>query len=186
MREDWLFRRGTATLATTTAAQLTAAAFDNDVNTDFGKWRPPTREYRPTCYTVSLGVSSEGRLSWLPYERFRAHYLFGSQSTGTPVHWTVGPDGALHIGPAPSEAVRLQFDYIKNYVDLADDNDATEIPLIPAIGHDAVVWLALLEYGGFAAASDAWQRAQTNYVSMLRTLASHSLEPRQFGAKALA
>lgn len=179
-REDWRFRRGSATLASTTSQSNAATAFGL---TDFASWKRPSGDYRPSAYRVSDGLSQEKELAWMDYDLFRKQFYLGSQTAGNVQYWSVSPDEAFLIGPAPDSAHFIRADYIKDYTDLTADAD---IPVIPTRFHMIIVWRALLEYGGFDAAGEVAQRASSNYASMWTQLVQSQTEAPSFAAKSLA
>lgn len=179
-RSDWRFRRKTATLASTTLSTLTDADF---ALTDFGQWKRPTQTYRPTCYRVAAGTGEETLLYPLVYDIFRARFLVGQQTAGIPQYFTISPAEEILLGPAPSEAVRLSFDYTAEYTPMTVE---TQTPALPANRHMAIVWRALMEYAGYDAASEAYQRAQANYTREWSALCREQLDAPAFRARALS
>lgn len=180
MREDWRFRRGSATLASTLAQSNPAASFSL---TDFASWKPATRFYKPTSYRLTDTSTSESALSWLDYDAFRATYFIGTQTPGRAQHWSVSPDEAFLIGPAPDTEHFIRADYVKDYIDLVTEVD---VPKIPARFHMLIVWRALMEYGGFDAAGEVYQRAEKNYLAMWPQLVQSQIEQPHFAARSLA
>lgn len=180
MREDWRFRRGSATLASTLSQSNPAASFSL---TDFASWKPATRFYKPTSYRLADTASTEGALVWLDYDAFRATYFVGTQTPGRAQHWSVAPDESFLIGPTPDTEHFIRADYVKDYIDMSADAD---IPVIPTRFHMLIVWRALMEYGGFDAAGEVFQRAQANYLAMWPQLVQSQIETPGFAARSLA
>lgn len=107
-------------------------------------------------------------LAWLDYERFRRAYLVGAQTPGTPVAWSVAPDGQLLVGPEPDRAYTLDAEVRKTAQRLESDAD---VPECPEDHHMILVWKALLDdAAGFDAAPDVATRAANKYEEMLRAL----------------
>lgn len=179
-REDWSFRRGTATVASTVLSAIPASAFGI---TNFAAWKPGNADYQPSAYRVTDGAQTESALAWVPYDKFRMRYMLGVQTPGAAQAWSISPADELLLAPAPDTAHFVRADYIKDYTSLVNDSDT---PIIPARFHMIIVWRALLEYGGFEAASDAYQRAQQNYNSMWGQLTQSQLGAPMFAAQSLA
>lgn len=178
-REDWRFRRGSASLASTTAQANTASAFGL---TDFASWKAQTSGYKPSAYRVSDGVGMEQAMSFLSYDDFRQRFMVGQQTPSSPQYWSISPSEELLLGPAPDFAHFVRADYIKDYTPMELD---TDVPIIPSRFHHLIVWRALMEYGGFDAASEVYQRAQGNYSLGYPQLTQSQLDAPTFGAASL-
>lgn len=179
-KPGWRFRRGAATLASTTDQANTPAAFGL---TDFASWKPATKTYKPSAYMISQGAGTESELQWLEYDQFRAIYIVGVQTPGVSVNWTISPSNELLLGPAPASAHFVRADYIKDYTDMTADAD---VPTIPSSFHMLIVWRALMEYGGFDAAGEVYQRAERNYNSSFPQLVLDQTDSMAFAAWSLA
>lgn len=179
-REDWRWRRGAATLASTTAKANAYSAFGL---TDFASWKPDSRFYHPSAYRVSDGIASEKPLMWLAYEDYRRQFLTGAPATGAVQYWSISPAEEFLIGPEPDGAHFVRADYVKDYTDLSAD---ASTPTIPTRFHMLIVWKALMEYGGFDAATEVFQRAQLNYLQMWPQLVQSQLEAPSIVARGLA
>jgi hypothetical protein len=178
-REDWRWRRGTTTATTSTQAN---SAFALGL-TDFASWKDATRFYKPSAYRVSDGPGSEHELLWMDYDQFRKQFLIGTQTASSAQNWTISPSDELLLGPAPDTLHFIRADYIKDYVDMAAD---TDVPALPTRFHMLIVWRALMEYGGYDAASEVYQRAEKNYTATWTQLVQSQLEAPKILAKALA
>lgn len=179
-REDWRFRRASATLASTTNQVNTATDFGL---TDFASWKPATRFYKPSTYRVSDGLSNERELAWMDYDQFRKTFFIGTQTPGMAANWSISPDEEFLLGPAPDSAHFIRADYVRDYTDLVADTDT---PIIPARFHMLIVWRALREYGGFDAASEVFQRADQNYNAMWPQLLQSQTEAPTIASFSLA
>lgn len=179
-REDWRWRRGSATLASTVLQTNTATSFGL---TDFATWKAASRNYKPSAYRLTDTVSAEKELTWLDYDQFRKQFVLGLQATGNVQYWSISPSEEFLIGPTPDSAHFVRADYIKTFTAFTADADT---PAIPERFHMLIVWRALMEYGGFDAAGEVYQRAQNNYNSMWPQLVQSQLEMPRFTARALA
>lgn len=185
MHETWLWRRGEATA--TTSGSRTLSPTDDFGLADFARWMQPDDIYRPTCYRVSDGVASERELYWLEYNAFRKAFEIGSHTAGGLQSWASKPDGSMLVGPTPDAAHVVRAQYIKRHVALesAADPDAAT-PGMPEDFHMLIVWNALMQYGGFDAAAEVWQRAERNYNSMISALLQSQLQPMRWARRPLA
>ena len=180
-REDWRFRRGAATCASTTSQANTAAtAFGL---TDFASWKDATRFYKPSAYRISDGAASEHELLWMDYDNFRKMFTIGTQSPGAAQYWSISPTEEFLLGPAPDTAHFIRADYVKDYTDMASD---AATPAIPTRFHMLIVWRALMEYGGFDAAGEVYQRAEKNYNEMWTQLVQSQMDMPKIQARGLA
>ena len=179
-REDWRWRRGMATLASTVTQVNAPAAFGL---TDFASWKAGNATYKPSAYRVSDGASMEQPLAFVDYDTFRQRYLVGVQTPSAVQGWSVSPSEEFLLGPAPDSAHFVRADYIKDYTDMVADAD---VPAMPLRFHMLIVWRALMEYGGFDAASEVYQRAERNYNLAWPQLTQSQLEAPSFMARSLA
>ncbi len=179
-REDWRWRRGAATLASTTAQDNDSSDF---LLNDFASWKKASGFYKPSAYRLTDGAATERELMWLDYDQFRKQFIMGTPATGSVQYWSVSPTEGFLIGPTPDAAHFLRADYVKDYTDLVADAD---VPAIPARFHMLIVWRALMEYGGFDAASEVYQRAQNNYIVAWPQLVQSQIEMPGITARALA
>jgi hypothetical protein len=178
-REDWRFRRGSATLASTTSQANPASAFGL---TDFASWKAENNSYKPSTYRVSDGAGMEQAMVFLSYDEFRQRFMVGQQTPSSPQYWTVSPSEDFLVGPAPDFAHFIRADYVKDYTPMALDAD---VPIIPARFHMLIVWRALMEYGGFDSAGEVYQRAQSNYSLGYPQLSQSQTDAPTFAARSL-
>ena len=177
-REDWRWRRGSATMPSTTSGTLTPANFSIP---SFASWKREAKHYRPSCKVLPDGAEAE--LRWMEYDQFRQTFVVGAPAAGTPQYWSVSPNDEFLLGPTPESAVFVRADYIKGYSALTADSD---IPDMPSRFHMAIVWKALMEYGGFDAAGETYQRALTNFQAIWTQMVQSQLEAPTFAHRSLA
>lgn len=180
-REDWRWRRGSATAnSTSTQANTASSAFGL---TDFASWKRENGVYQPSAYRISDGSGTERRLFWMPYDQFRMQFTVGTQTAGVATYWSISPSEEFLLGPAPDGPHFVRADYVKDYTDLSADGDT---PTMPSRFHMMIVWRALVEYGGFDAAGEVYQRADQNYRLMWTALVQSQLEAPSFAHRSLA
>lgn len=178
-REDWRWRRGSVSTSTTSAANAPSALGI----TDFAGWKPANAQYKPSVYRVSDGAAMEQEIAYLEYDQFRKQFTLGVQNPGSVQYWSISPSEELLLGPAPDSAHNIRADYARDYTEMTEDSST---PAMPARFHMLIVWRALMEYGGFDAAGEVYQRAQANYQSAWTQLTQSQLETPGFTARSLS
>ena len=156
-RDDWNWLRKSFSFATVTSQQDYDPALAPLSLTDFASFAPNTFRY----YITSVGTNSEQRLQWWPdFEEFENYYQFGSMRTmlGVPLGVTESPGKHLLIGPLPdATGYTIVGKYFSVPTELALDADT------PALGtryHMVIVYLAMMMYAGYDAASEVYQRGE--------------------------
>lgn len=185
MHETWLWRHGEAT-ATTSGSRVLSGSADFGLP-DFGRWMQPDDIYRPSCYRVSDGASSERPLLWRDYNDFRNLFELGSHIPGGLQYWSIKPDGSMVVGPTQDEPHIVRAQYIKRHMPLEEQTPPeTATPGMPTDFHPLIVWKALMQYGGFDAGTEVWQRAERNYNSLISSLLQSQLPPMRWARRPLA
>lgn len=177
-RQDWEWMRGSCSFVTI-AAQATYTPVQCGI-TDFGAWDKDS--FRN--YETAAGSGSEIFMDYIDYETWRDTYQFGSMRTSysRPMDISITPLKALALGQVPTAGYTIVGDYFKIPSELALDAD---IPAIPTQYHMAIVYGAMLSYGGYEAASEVYQRAEIGYKKIMRRLRNDQLPDVTF-AGALA
>jgi hypothetical protein len=183
MHESWLWRRGSALGQTTTPSMAHDIIAPGFGLSDFGGWKNESREYKPSAWRVSDGQQSEQALSYMTWDEYRARFIAGTHEAGAVRFWSTSPDGVLWLGPIPDSAHMVRADYIKDVIDLLADTDT---PAMPSRFHNIIIWRALIEYGGYDAASEVYQRADRNYSLAMPALLRSQLPAIRIMARPLA
>lgn len=183
MHESWLWRRGSALGQVTTQETLHNLASPGFGLSDFADWKPENSEYQPSAWRVTDGQANEQTLKFLPWDAYRTQFVMGTHQPGPIQYWTLAPSGEMWVGPTPDAAHMVRADYIKDVQDMTADADT---PAMPARFHNLIVWRALIEYGGYDAASEVYQRADRNYAMGLSALLQAQLPQRWISARPLA
>lgn len=181
-QRDWLWLLGefsgalTASTQTYTAASLLSA----EDAARFSEWRMVDRDgiWAFSVYLTSAGQSTEQRIRYEPYQRFRQTYLFGSKATdtGMPQVVSVNPSQGLVFSPTPDAAYTVRGLFQKSPQTLSADADKPEMP---AQFHDAIKFKALMHMAVFDEATDqsgSWER---EYMRIKGELMDHQLPPFQ-------
>lgn len=164
LRQDWFFMRDAVTFQATP---------------DFGGSYTPAQVGEPMlagykkdsfrCYSVALGISNEQILPYLPYDQFRNLYLFGANRTiqARPVICSVDPQKNFLVGPVPNEPFIIEGEVFAQPLEFLNDGD---YPRMPAQFHMAIVYKAMMSYGGYENAPEVYGRGEAEYKRMLARL----------------
>lgn len=119
-------------------------------------------------YVTASGNVTEIFMDFIEYDDFRDSYLYGALRTAQsrPLVFTIEPTNMLAFGPVPNGDHTVTSDYFSRASELADD---AAIPLMPERFHMAIVWRALMLYGGYEAASEAYARGQ-NELTVIQSM----------------
>lgn len=176
---DWQWMRKSASFITV-AGQVSYSPTTDILLTDFGMWSRDT--FRN--YVTSVGTNSEIFMNYLDYEEFRNRYLYGAlrNTRSRPVEMTITPDKSIAVGPVPIDGYTVTGDYFSVPSEMALDAD---IPVLPSQFHMAIVYKAMMFYGGFEAATEVYQRGNEEFLKIMRRLTADRLpEIVQCGALA--
>ena len=173
-RRDWAWMRSSASFATV-SGQATYTAAQAGV-TDLGMWARDT--FRN--YVTTVGTRSEVFMDFLPYDAWRNTYQYGANrfTTSRPIVITITPAIDLGFGPVPSGDYTITGDYYRAPSSLAADTDT---PSLPTKYHMAIVYRAMMLYGGFEAATEVYQRGELEYRRLMRALTADQLPEISFG-----
>lgn len=180
--QNWKFLR-LSTSFTTVNGQATYTQAQAGVTAGtLGQWIK--KSFR--VYHTATGFSSEIELDWWDYEDWRDTYQLGVMRTtySRPLVVTEVPaTKGLALGPVPLVGYTVVGDYYRAPIRLAADSDTPGLPE----NHDSIgiIYKAMLDYGGFEAAGEVYQRAYAGYKEFLSKLEKDQLPPIYFG-KALA
>lgn len=168
----WRWMRKTATIATVAGQAGGYDATDADVSV----WTLDTARN----YVTAQGDITEVFMSFVEYDDFRNSYLYGAlrYAQSRPMVFTINPDNTLSFGPVPNGDHTVTSDYYKKPIEMDGDTDE---PDMPATYHIGIVWRALMFYGGFEAAGEAYSRGQNEYTVILDKLEATQLPMLQMG-----
>lgn len=163
-KDDWQFMLEDFTFNTTAqVAEYTAA--DADVGDTFANWKRDS--FR--CSSVGANYADEQLLNYMEYPTYRNLYKYGNMRTtyARPVVVSITPDKSLAFGSVPDQAYVIDAQYYVRPVDLVADTDT---PNIPDRFHMLLVYRAMLYYAGFEAASEVYQRGETEYNRLYKRM----------------
>ena len=172
--QDWQWLRTSASFVTVNS-KATYTPVECGV-TDFGMWARDS--FR--CYNTAAGLPSEIYMAYIDYEVWRNTYQYGSLRTSyqQPIEISITPAKSLALGPVPTGDYTIIGDYYRAPRILA--NDANE-PDMPEHFQIAVVWRALMFYGGYENAPEAINRGQVEFSRMMTRMATDRLPAVGFG-----
>lgn len=158
---EWRWMRKSATIATVAGQSGGYDAPDADVAT----WCLDTARN----YITASGNVTEIFMDFVEYDDFRDSYLYGALRTAQsrPMVFTIEPANTLAFGPVPNGDHTVTNDYFSRAAELASDSAS---PGMPARFHMAIVWRALMLYGGFEAASESYARGQNEFSVLMSML----------------
>lgn len=161
------FRRKSFTFNTVAGTQTYAVGTGLAINlTDFATWINDS--FR--IYLTADGVADEILLDQFPdYTSFRDYYMLGTlgTSTGRPSTIAITPNKSLAFGLKPDDVYTVTGEYYSTPQTLTA---STDVPLIPARFHMAIVYKAMMKYGLYESAQEQVQAGQQQYAVMLNRL----------------
>lgn len=179
---DWRFMRASATCATV-QGQTTYSPTADFKLTDFGYW---ALDYEAgdtfRNYVTSTGTNSEVFMDVTDYDNWRDLYLFGAlRNTLTrPIVVALAPDDSIACGPITAAGYTLVGDYYRVPSEMVN---ATDVPVLPAQFHMAIVYKAMMLYGASEAAPEVYDDGKINYDIIMRQMeATYLRRPRLPGA----
>ena len=150
----WRWMRKSASIVTVAGQSGTYDAAAADVAT----WTLDTARN----YVTASGQSTEIFMNFVEWDYYRNSYLYGAlrYAQSRPLVFSIAPDNTLSFGPVPNGDHTVTIDYYRKPSELASD---IAEPGWPAAYHIAAVWRALMFYGGYEAAGEAYNRGMNEY-----------------------
>lgn len=164
MHPDWGWKRTSASFTTVAGQAIyplgTGAGTVGVTAATFSEWA----RYTGRTYLTATGTSSEAFLPYMEYEGWRNTYQFGATRTANsrPVQYAISPAKAVCLGPVALAGYTVTLDYFSAPTDLTLDDDE---PDMPAEFHMAIVWRALMKYGAYEGAPDAYDHGKEEWKS---------------------
>lgn len=168
----WRFMRKSASIVTVAGQSGTYTATAADV----GTWTLDTARN----YVTASGLLTEIVMNFVEWDDYRNSYLYGAlrYAQSRPLVFSIAPDNTLSFGPVPNGDHTVTIDYYKQPIELAANSD---IPGMPTEFHMGIVWRALMFYGGYEAAGEAYNRGMNEYGIVLDRLEVTQLPMIQMG-----
>ena len=162
-----------ATISGTSTYTITDAGL-----AEHNDWKNETCEDVFTCYLTATGVSDEQWMEFVPWDDFKKVYRFGASrtQTGRPSIYTIKSDKSVMFWPIPNASYTITGQYWKRPHRMTTDADATTgTPIFPRQFHQAIMWRALMLYGGFETASAVYAHAKQEYGRLMIGLRNDQL-----------
>jgi hypothetical protein len=161
--DEWKFMVGSFTLNTVADDNSYAAADCVTPITNLRDWR--MRSFK--IYLLSAGTSNETALQWISYQDWYERYNTGPQTSQRPVHFAVGNDMSIKLGPTPNAVYRISGEYQKSVTTLAANGDT---PAYPSEYHMLPVYGGMMKYGRYTGASEVYQDGERQYNKLMRRM----------------
>lgn len=173
-KPDWFFMRQPIAFNTVAGKQSYSVA-DTGV-ASFGNFKVDS--FRQ--YNLANGFGSEQRLNFMVYDTFRDLYQYATMRTTQqmPVVFTVDPYKNFLLGPIPNDVYVVNGEGYALPTELALDSDR---PVMPSQYHMAIVWRALMYYGTYENAQEAYGRGETEYNRLMSKLYTDQMPTIMFG-----
>ena len=112
--------------------------------------------------------ADETDLIYCPWDEYRTIYKFGAHRSATdrPSVFSIKPDKSMELWANPNAVFTVNGEYIKQAHTLSANAD---VPLFDDY-HMVIVWRALMLYGAFEGANDAYTHGQNEYEDLLAKL----------------
>ena len=142
----------------------------------FGMWDRDT--FRN--YVTSVGTNSEVFMDFIHYDTWRDSYMYGAMrnTTTRPLQMSISPAKAIVLGPPPTAGYTITGDYFTAPLDMTLDADT---PSLPAQYHMAIVYRAMMSYGGYESAPEVYQRGETEFSKLMRRMTADRLPETTWG-----
>lgn len=146
---DWLWTNPTITI--TAATNVTTASV-------------PASRYEKERAFDTLGAP----MVYRPWSEFAVVWPTALIASGNPREWTIRPDKAVVVNAKPASNFSFTVERYSNPTAMAADAD---VPTgLPDEHHMAIVWRAVMLYGGFDQSSETYQHAKMEYDRSMRAL----------------
>lgn len=183
-RRDWDWMRQSNTFVTVdgqSTYELGTAAGQVGISVaTFGMWARDTARN----YLTSVGTNSEVFMDFIHYDTWRNNYMYGAlRNTKTrPLQFAISPTKGICLGPVPIDGYTISCDYFTAPVELSGDSDD---PIMPTWYHMAIVYRAMMFYGGYESATEVYQRGELEFGKLMSRMTADRMPEITF-AGALA
>jgi hypothetical protein len=163
-KDDWQFMLENFTF-NTVAQQQVYTPTEAGVGSTFANWKRDS--FR--CSSVGANFGDEQLMNYMEFPTFRNLYIYANmrRTYARPVVVSITPDKNLAFGSVPDQAYVIDAQYYVRPTELVADTDT---PNIPDRFHMLLVYRAMLYYAGFEAASEVYQRGETEYNRLYKRM----------------
>ena len=135
--QDWKFLKRRVTI---TIPALQKRLLPSELGLpDWSAWRPAGATYRPQAVAPD---GAQRPLTWMSLDTWNVTHGAGTWAAGEPVHWSIGADGELLVGPGIDADRQVVIEYVATANALTADADE---PAMPERHHLYLVWAALMQ-----------------------------------------
>lgn len=156
-KPDWQFMRESVTFQTV-SQQWQYTPTEAGIGTTFANWKRDS--FR--CSSVGQNYADEQLINYMDWSTYRNLYQYGNMRTtyARPVVVSVMPNKDLAFGSVPDQAYVIDGEYYTKPITLTADADE---PAMPERFHMAIVYRAMMYYGGYEAAPEVLARGTGEY-----------------------
>lgn len=129
-------------------------------------------------YVLDATWNGDQQLTFMPWNQFRQAYPASRIVAGDPTVWSIRPDRAFVVNAKPATTLTLTVERYLNPTAMGTDNES---PNMPPHMHEAIIWLAVMLYGGFDEAGGVYQHAKAQYKQVMGTNALDGLPVFEMG-----
>lgn len=130
-----------------------------------------------TFKIIENGTTDENPIEVVEYDAIKGEIR--DVSTGVPYRVIIMPDNTLEVDPVPDAAHTIKCDYYKNAVEMAGNSD---ISVIPARFHKAILGYALMLYAGYERADEIMKQGELIFGQQIQRLENSQL-PNKFNSR---
>ncbi|MBT9174194.1 MAG: hypothetical protein DDT21_02605 [Syntrophomonadaceae bacterium] len=181
LRNEWLFMR--AGFRVNTVTDQAAYAPTECTDTASGLLITRFRNWVKDSFRIHLaaaGVRSETELSFIGYDDWYRLYNFGAQPASFPSQFTILHNQSFSLGPRPNAVYVVSGEYQRAATTLVNNND---IPAYPSEYRMLPVYRAMMSYGRYSGAPEAYHDGHDRYRQLLGEMERTQLPELQFGGE---
>lgn len=165
-KEDWQWMREPFQFNTVTQQQIYTPT-EAGVGSTFGNWKRDS--FR--CSSVGQNYGDEQLMNYMEWTTFRNLYQYANmrRTYARPVVVTIDPDKNLGFGSIPDQPYVIVGEYYTKPTQFAADTDAPPL-VFPDRFHMAIVYRAMMFYGGYEAAPEVYQRGEFEFKRLMNRI----------------
>lgn len=165
-KEDWQWMREPFQFNTVTQQQIYTPT-EVGVAATFGNWKRDS--FR--CSSVGQNYGDEQLMNYMEWNTFRNLYQYANmrRTYARPVVVTIDPDKNLGFGSIPDQPYVIVGEYYTKPTQFSADADAPP-SVFPDRFHMAIVYRAMMFYGGYEAAPEVYQRGEFEFKRLMNRI----------------
>lgn len=165
-KEDWQWMREPFQFNTVTQQQIYTPT-QVGVGSTFANWKRDS--FRASG--VGQNFRNEQLLNYMDWNTFRNLYIYANMRNtfARPVVVTIDPDKNLGFGSIPDQPYVIVGEYYTKPTEFSADTDAPPATF-PDRFHMAIVYRAMMFYGGYEAAPEVYQRGESEFKRLMNRI----------------